>query len=121
MFNINSLLKNYGVDSAKLEEAKKLATKYGDSQEGFIKALDEIGGIQVLEPLLPHLKNPMVAMGLKAFAGIDASQIEHMLNTYKQSKTTGYIPQAQQPMIGSKPITSSNNNDIMNRLNKLKR
>lgn len=69
--NLLSILKALGIKiSPQIEEAiakaQQLANNYGNSKEGFIKAVNENGGTESLTKALATLDNPNVARVLTA-------------------------------------------------------
>lgn len=83
--NLLSILKALGIKiSPQIEEAiakaQQLANNYGNSKEGFIKAVNENGGTESLTKALATLDNPNVARVLTAL-GHPPESIKQAVNS----------------------------------------
>ena len=92
-----------------LNEAQKLAQKYGNSRDGMIRAVSENGGLPVLEEAMKYVDNPLVVAALNKM-GVNVAEIKAMAESLKQTAPT-------------QNLTYSNDNvvdGLQQRLNRLK-
>lgn len=92
--NLLSILKALGIKiSPQIEEAiakaQQLANNYGNSKEGFIKAVNENGGTESLTKALATLDNPNVARVLTALGHPPESIKQAVSEMINAGGTTG--------------------------------
>lgn len=109
--NLLSILKALGIKiSPQIEEAiakaQQLANNYGNSKEGFIKAVNENGGTESLTKALATLDNPNVARVLTAITS-EANDIDIVVPS-----RTIYNGQCEKLLIQQAIPVSTNGNAV---------
>ncbi len=111
---LNWLTTQKGIPKSRLDEISRLASKYEASPSGFMKAVNENGGTDMLNKAMKVLDNPMAKILLPVF-GVNKDKIDAFksdINALQGSDLTSNSVQSKN--------TINVSNDYLKRLKNLK-